>query len=614
MVRLKAWPVTNGLEHIATTWEISSNKEFTDIIETVKSDSMLNMYYSETTIPSGGIVYVRAMRHFNDENADFWSATVTLENIENDISTMLLTKDVEIDKPSIFVNKEDILNDENTFTISTGVYRGKNDGHGYTHWIIEDVTGKILFSSLYNSENKTEIIIDKTTELKNKNGLVIKAIHCTASGIESDVGVEYVNFGDFNFDLVSDTEVVIPLITTDIVFEKPDVVKPHRLIKIDIRYDDNEDDNGILLTIPCSEDSLTYHLPWDIMQPGKNVYLRIHAYDDGGVYSKIIKVIEVRDVIVADILNEDLDYTKELGSLLTDYETLIPNGVTTKELEIDGKIYLPLFESLNIHKFTMDRVNNKLINTGEVLNGVSLINASDLENTYIKYLSNNKLLIDTINGEGKPIFMVYEHNVYDDTYTLAHSIVRTEETLSVGINNAIVQITPDKFIYIPYGSKDLKVYDIVNNTIDVLNTLPFEIVVNACLVNIQDGRLLIVNKGDYTTKVYSIDKNEFIDGVSVVPGTFVTANLKTVELKNGDTLIGKVEQAEDDINSFGMYFDKDSKDFNEIKIDSEVQRYEIDKLFKTSIVLTTGEVMLSSYVPEDLIAEEQAKVCTQIFS
>ena len=42
-IRIKAWVPIDGLTHIATTWQIATNKECTNIIHMERSETDLNM-------------------------------------------------------------------------------------------------------------------------------------------------------------------------------------------------------------------------------------------------------------------------------------------------------------------------------------------------------------------------------------------------------------------------------------------------------------------------------------------------------------------------------------------------------------------------------------------
>lgn len=204
ILQLNDWTPVEGLLQVATTWEIATDKEFTNILESTKSDTMLRVFQSDVVIPADQIVYVRAMRHFNDSTADYWTDARKMINNEESYSSMLLSTDIIVEQPIVDINLDEYFGVDPTFTITTSDFKCNNAEHYATHWIIKDGIGNIVFTSLEDTANKTSIAVTKTATIMSKTQFKLYAIHVAAGNIESKPGEFNVKLSSFNFEIVSD--------------------------------------------------------------------------------------------------------------------------------------------------------------------------------------------------------------------------------------------------------------------------------------------------------------------------------------------------------------------------------------------------------------------------
>ena len=101
----------------------------------------------------------------------------------------------------------------------------------------------------------------------------------------------------------------------------------------------------------------------------------------------------------------------------------------------EGYIPMPMNNSSQLLKFKFE--NDKLVNTGEALKGVSLLSINN-SGTFIKYTENNLLVIDgwrDMGSDKEPVFLVYRHNTHSDTYDLLSMIEHPENDKNTAARN-----------------------------------------------------------------------------------------------------------------------------------------------------------------------------------
>jgi len=70
-IKIKLWPNVGPLTHTATDYQVSSNINFTNILDSHLNDAVnLTVYYSQVIIPANTTYYVRVRRHLLDTNTN----------------------------------------------------------------------------------------------------------------------------------------------------------------------------------------------------------------------------------------------------------------------------------------------------------------------------------------------------------------------------------------------------------------------------------------------------------------------------------------------------------------------------------------------------------------
>lgn len=549
IVRLKNWLPIEGLEHVGTTWEISATGDFNNLENSIYSEEMLDVFYSDIVVPAGDTYYVRAMRHFNDPTANYWTEPVEVMNIEAEYSAMLLNKDISVDAPMLYLDNTDITNDSDTFVIRTTSYRGTGEEHYCTHWIIKDGIGNVIFSSLYDTLNKTSITITKQDiNLLNKTQLTFIAVHCTASGIESKPIERTVNSSKFNFEITSDLTKVSPLLDYRLTFRKIIEALTIRIIKIDIL---DSDQKTVIYTRNVTEINTTITIPWSLLRPSVTYYIDIHANDLNNNFGVLRKSFTTQSIKLTDILDSEYEYTNIYKTDNDTPEANFGNYVTTHEL-LNNKIPVVVNGSTEVHLATL--TNTGIATIDGVLDGVSLL-TDVVDQTYIKYLENNMLLIDTLNGSMQPTFLVYKHDLHTNTYTLMHAATRADESHALGMTNAILQISGNEFIYIPYNTNLIKKYNIANNTLVTIAVIPNNTYFKGTFIPMGKNQILLYGGEVFDTYVFNFNDLTFEKSTSIVPDSFLNRPLKLARLINGDSIVFKTTYLNNDIGSSIKYFD-----------------------------------------------------------
>lgn len=535
VVKLDKWLETNGLVHTSTTFKLYSDKELTNLIDTVTDSDPLFLSLN-TDIPIGASYYVVATRHFNVENIDYESEVFTITNNGDAINNMILSKPVIIEQPSVIIDKKTIQDSVDTFTLKTSTYRGKGDGHTHTHWFVYDATG-LLFVKLRDVDNKTSIEIPKSL-IFGKNQIVFKAIHCS-NNIESPIGSYTINFNKVNFEITTQL-VNIPLTDFTVEFTKIDTSKPMRLIKVNVLNNYNDVLSVYTMSEPVGSIN-TITIPENIVTDNNRLLLEIYCYDESNKITKVAREVFPIQNSLENHYILDYTYLEEISSY-EDLNIVVPSN-SVGDI-VNGLLWLP--NGNKVSSYSID------LNTGSLtkvkdLNGVELLNLAGSE-TYINY-KNGYLIIDNYDT-GTPTFMVYKHNLSTDTFTLLHTLARVENK-TVAVNNSIVQINLDEFIYSPYDTNKLIKYNFKTNTLTPLKDIPMNIT-SCVLTKLEDGRILVIGNEDHLTKVYRIEEDDYIDSISIVPDTFIGKDLKSIELVNKDTLIF----INNGVDNRMMYFDR----------------------------------------------------------
>jgi hypothetical protein len=566
IIKLKRIPDINGLVHESTSWSIATDIGFTNIVESLNTSTIYkDIYYSTITVPISTTYYVRATRHFNDSNNDYTTDIIPVTNDTDDISNMLLQEDIVIQQPTISLDVNTLRNEDPTFIVTASDFKSNYDTHAYTHWIVEDSLGNIVYTSLYDNSNLTSITIDKTYDFLTKNELMFKVIYCNSTGIQSEVGTYRYSLGDVNFEIVSDIVNIQPYTNYTLLFNKKDNNLPIRINTIKIL---NYNTNEVLYTFINTSDLTEYTIPYYILQENITLKIQINCYDTKSKVIVLNKFISTRKNKFIDILEPSYVYNKSLSNVIEDTNIILSESITSIQ-NLNNEVLVTQKNSQYVFKYTYDETNNTLNSTLFALNGINLPN---------------------------------------NTYSFLHSVTRSDETIPNGKTNSIFQKSLTEFIYIPYGTNKLKSYNFITNTITNINTVPISNNLNCTIVKLNTNRILIIGGDTSETYIYDLNSDEFIESFNITPSSYVNVDLKSVKLINGDTILYKINKDPLDTDNSILYFTYNTGELTELNLTFTQDTYPT-----SSISLLNGDVLLTSYIPENIPLTITEKTLIQRF-
>lgn len=529
VVNLEPWPDNSPVIHNSTKFIVKDENK----VE-IMSDTITGLVYvQEIDIPIGMTYYVVAERQFtlkdsgyDISNINYESEEFPISNNEAKISNMLLSKDIVIETPYIFVNRNDILTGTSeTFTITTGKFKGTGDGHTHSHWIIKNGE-KILDKFIRDSVNKTSLEINKSL-VKNLSSFEIYCVHCS-NNVESNIGKLKVTLNTLNFELTNN---IISLVSTgtNLLIKRIDTNKPIGLTKIIFKHEDEV--LKILDTNPLLEDDYSYIISSTILELKRDMVLELYGNDHlGEIGKKTYKVDLVDNLYNNDSINPDITYEMKLTE--NSFPGNLPIMVTDSYRNF---IFVPNNGLLDIYNVSED--GSLIYNKG--LQSLTLGMVSN-ENIYVKYTDSNYLIVDAMFGT-YPRFIVFKHDIYNDTFLLVNIIDRVDEIVSLGYNNAIEFIDDEHFIYAIYGSNAMKKVNYKTGSITYLKNIPETSIDGAMIIKMLDNNLLVLSNKTYKTFVYNLEKDEYKPAMSIPYAQFIGKDLKKLNLPNGDKVLMTID-------------------------------------------------------------------------
>lgn len=582
-VKLRPWVIIGNINHIKTRWQIASDASFNNVLDDIESNDYLDAYYSPINTVIGVRYYARAMRYFDNNTDSGWLPYISFLAKKEDNGVYLST-DIKIDTPMVYVNKKEVIGDNPTITISTSKFRGVGDGHYSTHWIVENGIGEVIYTKLNDTVNKTSIVIDKSDfdlELNRYNNIVFKAVHNSGLDVESSIGEVTINNTNFNFEVRNKMLNIEPYssYTFDIIKNSPELNT--NIVRMEVKSVDSDD---TLYTYDVSKDELSLTVPSSALIPNTMLYIDLYVIDNGtSKLSRkriILKTLPTRQV---ETLNSDFTYENKLVRL-NDINKKMTDGIVVEEI-YDNTIPFPNNDKL--FRFVYNKKTNTFI-VGDEYTGISMLN-SDLENSYIKYSVYNNIIVDTLDGNGHPIFMLYKYDEYNRVATLIKSKVRNDETIPIGKTNAFIY-KDDKAYYIPPDSNKLKVWDIINNTISDLVTINLPNFTNGVIIDMYNGEFIILGGSSKLSYTYKVSDNT-LSPRNALPPEFRGRPIKSQRLVNGDVLIYKTTRLVTDVgNNMLLYKHK------EHKFETLVFNLNVDINPTSSILFRDGSIIFYTVV------------------
>lgn len=520
--KLQKFIEVDGLEHTNTDYRMYSDKGKTTLVKEIIDGPLVHVAI-EVFIPVGETYYLEVTRRFNLPYIDYVSELYEYTNNNDEISNMLVSTPVTIDRPIVNVSKKSIVASDERFTITTSGYRGVGDGHTHSNWFIFNKSNKLIFRELMSS-NKTSIELPKSL-VNDATNLTFAVQHCS-NNIVSPLGKKRILFDRVNFDVTSKLT-NIPLDNYKLIIEKIDPTKNLKVGRVDV-YDVN-DTLVKTVSIDADKESVVVMIDRETVLSNLKLKVNVTGYTERGRVEYISRTLVPITYSHSDCVDKEYKFSNELS---TDYDT--DYIMDYKDLSTDivnGLNVLPENDKLRYFKF--DYLTKKLL-PRNILNGVTLLNDNN-DGLFIKYLDTGVLIVDTIDDDGKPTFLIYQHTIYKDTYVLKHKITRVEETKSLGYTNSIVQLSREELMYGVVGTNIINKINVTTGEVTKVMTVGDG--TNNTLINLLDGRIMILSNNTHMSNIYRYNTSTLMDGPSIPAGELVNADLKALRLINGDWLI-----------------------------------------------------------------------------
>lgn len=530
---LTKWPDIAQLSHEKTTWIIAKTKRNDELLDEVhradKTDH-LTTYVANVDVPKGATYYARAIRHFKDSDQDMVSNIIEVINTETGYDALLLEDDIRIDKPMLRIISTESDHAIGKLIIKSSRFRANKDKHKCTHWIIVNAFGNVEYVSINDTKNLTELTVSNINV--TSNDLTVYCIHAGQVGLESPVGeIKIINKTTYPFELITSLSNVKQFEDLRIVFmplNKADTLAISGVSLLD--YNTNE----VLHTLELGTDKKSYTLPWYYLKEMSKYKIKVNCVDINGNYAELIKPLDVEQYNNLTIRNSSFEPVVALAEGTTKEGIVIPNNLAIESM-FNGYILIPNKKDMNMDIMVMK--DDLLENANKKAAGITLT-SRNIDYTLVRPLSKGMIIIDSYNSNNKPTFSIYTYSNNYDKFTLLHTKIRNDETAPMGKTNNFIRVRSDYFIYIPVGTRKLRKYDIVKNTIEDLGEIPyFEKKYDRLIMILAKNNLLHIGNGeDYKSVTYNYENKTWKDGYVFGPNSFITKFVRPIQLINGNTL------------------------------------------------------------------------------
>ena len=533
VVNLEPWPDDSPVRHDSTKFIVLDGNKLEVTHETTTS----MVFVKEIDIPIGSTYYVVAERQFSlkDSNYDisninYRSEEFVISNNETEISNMLLAKDITIETPYIFIDRNDIINgNSDTFVINSSKYKGVGDGHTHSHWVIK-YNGEIIHRVINDRVNKTSITLEKSL-VKNLPSFEVYCTHCS-NNIESSIGKLKITLNTLNFELTNNITSLVST-GTKLIIKRINTTRPLGLTKITIKHEDEV--IKIIETDPLLEDDFSYIISSTILEIKRDMIIELYGNDiTGELGRKVYKIDMLDNLYNNDSINTDVKYEMKLESI--SFKGKLPVIVSDS---FRNNIFVP---NNNILEFFNVSEDGSLI-YNKSIQSLTLGNVTK-DNMYIKYTDDNYLIVDAMldmyNGN-HPRFMVFKHDVYKDTFLLTNIIDRSDELYPLGYNNAIEFLGNGDFIYSIYGSNEMKKVNYLTGTIVDTKPIPETEIDGAMIIKMLDNNILVLSNKTHKSYIYNIEENNYRSAMSIPFNQIINKDLKKLDLANGDKVLFTID-------------------------------------------------------------------------
>lgn len=603
-IKIRDWKPQYGLVHTATTWELALDENFEQIIETKRDEVHITFFTSDKEVPIGVTYYLRAKKEMNNGDKIIYSETVAVTGEEKVATNVITDRDVYVDAPTVHVDI-DAMKLDDQFIIKTSDFRANGDQHAYTHWFILDGKDKVLWSSVYDTENLTSITVNNVDQpYAGKSKVTFRAIHGTKIDVESKPG-NLVHFNkNVNFEITTPLTNVEARKDLTINFKTLDSSLRIGISKITI---EDTSTNSVAKTFYDVTDSIV--VPWWLLQYGSKLLLTIQCVDlqDNLIeYKKYITVSKYTNTVIS---NPDYKYNNTIDMFLFQDEAnskdfYIPNNFYSEPLH-NGYIVLPKLNDNKLYFYELNSDN--VLRLKGSFTGIDLSNDPTKEGMLIKRVGDELVMIShTIVKNNKNVHEIkfYKHNIRDGSYSEYRTVEPAGEEYGLGYTNAILQIDNNTMLYIPYKTDILKSLNLDTLSSRVLsNNIPYitteredlagtskSVTVGPVMIALGDGRVFI--SGGYSSNgcTYDYSSNTFQESLHWEYSSYVGNRLKSTMLINGDSIVYKTEDEVRSIQLSQSILNKDVVD-SSTQPDTGTLQEIVDKVNNTTGL---GETILET--------------------
>ena len=560
--RIPVWDNDSGVTHIATTWQIASDPEFKNIVkEVVDSTKYLDFWAVNFVVPKGKVYYIRAKRKFKEVENNTWIGPKKIVNDEAGLSE-IIKPELKIETP--YINNVD-LDYEKGLTITLVPFKG-NVPHIGTTWIIKNTnTGELLYKSINDSKNLTELNIDpKDIDFLNIPYITVTVLFHGKLGIESAPNTEVIELANKYFKINANKDIVPSEMDYEGTVEQTTVRKVNlykaELFTIDNKKvcEGNVNNNKFVFSSSCLDPMMSY-----------KVVLTLGYDNDDTKTFKVTYTFYTNTVTEKVLFNRNRTYKEILNVLHKDTclvidkenEDLKDNGLNTSIQMLTEETYvgiIPMVSKDNKVKAYFFSKNDGYFNYIKPMNGFN-----QGFSKYIKFelTPDNTLYVDTveavkINNDIKEVKVLHMFDFNPYTFELRYlkSIRRDDEFITDHNTNAYgvlngefywAGISADDRTKVVVRKVDKNTKNMVTIYENRLDANDSDNIDNVMFARIPEDRFIIVpqyynNTKEFFGYVLDLSKNTTYK-LFTIPKEVRNKHVNVQTLDNGNVLIERTQ-------------------------------------------------------------------------
>ncbi len=600
--RLQEWDNNSGVTHIATTWQIATDKEFTNVIdEVIDSEEYKNFYKTNIVVPVGKVYYVRAKRKFKEVENDVWIGPKPIISEEAGTNEVIKPP-VKITEPYI---KNITLDYEDGLTIELADYEG-NVPHRATNWIIKNVeNNEVLVVKLNDEENLTSLNI-KNDEIDFTQIPYIKVYvsFISSLGTESPMHSETLQLSRKYYEIIANKKIV-PIYEDYKGEIKQTTIRDIKLKKAELFTVDGKyicsgdvEDNKFSFKMGCLVPKNSYRVRlWLYLDNDETtMFTTSYTFFTKGIDEKIRFDTKRGYNYVAKVIESNSQSDYLVGGTKPD-DLLNPDlQVLTEETYIG---FIPMVNRNNkLSTYLLSKTNNKLYFNKN-------LNIDIKETPYIKFelMDNDILIIDKVDKDNNKVLETYKVNPYNSTIESLSTLVRDDE-LVTDFNTNTYGVLNNEFYWasIDKDDKTKIIIKKLSNDGKTITTLYHNVINgdkeidNVCFGRITKDRFIIIpiyygDEDEFFGFTYDVSKNE-VYKLFTVPKEVRNKNVLGTTLDNGNFILFTT-QLDDNSRLYSAEFDSTGK--NDVKTNEYALMIDDDTKLVNLVRLKSGNVLLAGF-------------------